>query len=64
MTPCKRLFSLGLTAVALLAASGVHAQTALDGIMKSKTIKIAVPTDFPPYGMVGVDLAPQGLDVD
>jgi polar amino acid transport system substrate-binding protein len=32
--------------------------------MKSKTIKIAVPTDFPPYGMVGVDLAPQGLDVD
>ncbi len=64
MTPCKRLFSLGLTTVALLAAGGVHAQTALDGIMKSKTIKIAVPTDFPPYGMVGVDLAPQGLDVD
>ena len=59
-----RLFSLGLTTLALLAAGGVHAQTALDGIMKSKTIKIAVPTDFPPYGMVGVDLAPQGLDVD
>jgi polar amino acid transport system substrate-binding protein len=59
-----RLFSIGLTTIALLAAGGVHAQTALDGIMKSKTIKIAVPTDFPPYGMVGVDLAPQGLDVD
>ncbi len=64
MTSSKRLFSLGLTTLALLAAGGVHAQTALDGIMKSKTIKIAVPTDFPPYGMVGVDLAPQGLDVD
>jgi polar amino acid transport system substrate-binding protein len=64
MTPSKRLFSLGFTTLALLAAGGVHAQTALDGIMKSKTIKIAVPTDFPPYGMVGVDLAPQGLDVD
>ncbi len=64
MTSSKRLFSVGLTAVALLAATGAHAQTALDGIMKSKTIKIAVPTDFPPYGMVGVDLAPQGLDVD
>ena len=64
MTSSKRLFSLGLTTIALLAAGGVHAQTALDGIMKSKTIKIAVPTDFPPYGMVGVDLAPQGLDVD
>jgi polar amino acid transport system substrate-binding protein len=64
MTSSKRLFSLGLTTLALLAAGGVHAQTALDGIMKSKTIRIAVPTDFPPYGMVGVDLAPQGLDVD
>lgn len=64
MTSSKRLFSLGLTTLALLAASGVHAQTALEGVMKSKTIKIAVPTDFPPYGMVGVDLAPQGLDVD
>ncbi len=64
MTSSKRLFSLGLTTLALLAAGGVHAQAALDGIMKSKTIKIAVPTDFPPYGMVGVDLAPQGLDVD
>lgn len=64
MTSSKRLFSLGLVTVALLGATGVHAQTALDGIMKSKTIKIAVPTDFPPYGMVGVDLAPQGLDVD
>ena len=32
--------------------------------MKAKTIKIAVPTDFPPYGFVGTDLAPQGLDVD
>jgi polar amino acid transport system substrate-binding protein len=64
MTSSKRLFSLGLTAAALVCASGVHAQSALDGIMKSRTIKIAVPTDFPPYGMVGVDLAPQGLDVD
>ncbi|UJW83860.1 transporter substrate-binding domain-containing protein [Hydrogenophaga sp. SL48] len=32
--------------------------------MKSKTIKIAIPTDFPPYGFVGTDLQPQGLDVD
>jgi polar amino acid transport system substrate-binding protein len=25
---------------------------------------VAVPTDFPPYGFVGVDMAPQGLDID
>ena len=40
------------------------AQTALDGILKSKEIKIAIPTDFPPYGFVGTDLQPQGLDID
>lgn len=64
MNPSKRLFSVGLAAAAVLAASGVQAQTALDDVMKAKTIKIAVPTDFPPYGMVGIDLKPQGLDVD
>ena len=24
--------------------------------MKSGTIKIAIPTDYPPYGFVGIDL--------
>jgi polar amino acid transport system substrate-binding protein len=42
----------------------VQAQTALDDIVKSKKITIAIPTDFPPYGFVGTDLKPQGLDVD
>ena len=46
------------------ALGAAHAQTALDDVMKAKTIKIAVPTDFPPYGFVGTDLQPQGLDVD
>lgn len=64
MTPTKRLFSLGLLAAAALAATGAQAQTALDDILKAKEIKIAIPTDFPPYGMVGTDLKPQGLDVD
>lgn len=54
--------SAGLALAAL--TGGVQAQTALDDVMKSKSIKIAVPTDFPPYGFVGTDLQPQGLDVD
>lgn len=45
-------------------AAGAHAQSALEGIEKTRLIKIAIPTDFPPYGFVGVDLKPQGLDVD
>jgi polar amino acid transport system substrate-binding protein len=32
--------------------------------MARSSINIAVPTDFPPYGFVGTDLKPQGLDVD
>jgi polar amino acid transport system substrate-binding protein len=60
----KRTFTLTLAASALLAAAGVHAQTALDDIMKSKVLKVAVQTDSAPYGFVGTDLKPIGLDVD
>jgi polar amino acid transport system substrate-binding protein len=61
----KRHLSLALVSVAMLAAAGgAHAQNALDDVLKAKTIKIAVPTDFPPYGSVDTDLKPQGLDVD
>jgi polar amino acid transport system substrate-binding protein len=47
-----------------VAAPAAFAQAALDHIVAKKTIQIAVPTDFPPYGFVGIDLKPQGLDVD
>ncbi|NML48540.1 transporter substrate-binding domain-containing protein [Ramlibacter sp. G-1-2-2] len=61
----KRHFSLALLATAVLAATGAaHAQSALDDVLKAKEIKIAIPTDFPPYGFVGTDLKPQGLDID
>ena len=48
------------TAIPLLA----QAQAALDEVMAKKVINIAIPTDFPPYGFVGTDLKPQGLDID
>jgi len=54
---------LGLALSALFTQSA-HAQAALDEIMAKKAITIAIPTDFPPYGFVGVDLKPQGLDID
>jgi polar amino acid transport system substrate-binding protein len=59
----KRHFTLGLL-IAAACAAGAHAQTALDDVLKAREIKIGVPTDFPPYGFVGTDLKPQGLDVD
>ena len=48
-------------APALLATA--HAQTALDDVMAKKLLVVAIPTDYPPYGFVGPDMAPQGLDV-
>jgi len=61
----KRLILSASLALGLSAVAGLgYAQTALDGIQKSKLIKIAIPTDFPPYGFVGIDLQPQGLDID
>jgi polar amino acid transport system substrate-binding protein len=65
MKPTKRHALCAALALGLLAGTGMsHAQSAMDNIQKTKLIKIAIPTDFPPYGFVGVDLKPQGLDVD
>ena len=57
-----------LLSLTMLAGAGLplvaSAQAALDEVMSRKVIQIAIPTDFPPYGFVGTDLKPQGLDVD
>ena len=58
---CVTLCTLGLLVGQLSVAS---AQNALADIEKNKLIRIAIPTDFPPYGFVGPDLQPQGLDID
>ena len=64
MKTSKRHLTLGLASLALLTCMGAHAQNALDNVMKSRTIKIAVPTDYPPYGSIDKTMTPQGLDVD
>src|ERR1700748_3648714 len=65
MSPQRRqVLSLVLALAAAAAAPVAHAQGALDNVMAKKSIAIAIPTDFPPYGFVGTDMAPQGLDVD
>ena len=66
MSPQRRTFiALALAAGAgLFQATAAFADSALDGVLAKKSIAIAIPTDFPPYGFVGTDMAPQGLDVD
>ena len=61
----RQFHSLALALVAgLLASTAAFADSALDAVMAKKSIAIAIPTDYPPYGFVGTDMAPQGLDVD
>ncbi|MES2184674.1 MAG: transporter substrate-binding domain-containing protein [Pseudomonadota bacterium] len=62
--PLARVLVSLLWLAALGSAGVVHAQSALDNVLKSKTIKIAIPTDYPPYGSVGTDMQPKGLDID
>jgi polar amino acid transport system substrate-binding protein len=60
----RRILIAGLGAALALSSALARAQTALDDILAKKQITIAIPTDFPPYGFVGTDLKPQGLDID
>ena len=65
MNRLRRLAALTTFALAAILPPAVaHAQSALDELMARKLIRIAVPTDFPPYGFVATDLKPQGLDID
>jgi polar amino acid transport system substrate-binding protein len=60
----RRIILSAVSAATLaFGASSVLADS-LDDIMKDKLIKIAIQTDFPPYGFAGTDLKPQGLDID
>ena len=60
----RRTALLALFATTLLGASTARAQTALDDILKAKVLKVAIQTDSAPYGFVGTDLKPIGLDID
>jgi polar amino acid transport system substrate-binding protein len=56
--------TLAIGLYGLMRSPAAYADSALDTIAAKKSIAIAIPTDFPPYGFVGTDMAPQGLDVD
>ncbi len=60
----KRHFALCLATAALLAPGGAQAQNALHNVIKIKTLRVAIPTDYPPYGSVDRNMLPQGLDIE
>lgn len=62
MTP-RILLATAIGLITSLAAVPAVAD-ALDDIVARKTICVAVPTDYPPFGSVGADMQPRGMDID
>ncbi|QHJ00191.1 transporter substrate-binding domain-containing protein [Xylophilus rhododendri] len=60
----RRSLSLSLVLAALLSAGAAQAQNALENIQKTKVLRVGIPADFAPYGSVGIDMKPQGLDIE
>ena len=53
-----------LGALISITATTANADDGLSKILARKTIRVAVPNDYPPYGFVGSDMAPKGIDID
>lgn len=64
MKALKKLLGKTLIATACVAAAMTATADVLSDIKSRDEIRIAVPQDFPPFGSVGADLEPQGIDVD
>lgn len=59
----KVISSVVMAATVLFSAQSVQAAK-LDTLAQRGVLKVAVPQDFPPFGSVGIDLKPQGYDID
>jgi polar amino acid transport system substrate-binding protein len=57
-------FLPALLALTVLAFAAPAQADELASIMAAKVIKVAVPQDFAPFGSAGLDLKPQGYDID
>ena len=65
ITPSQGVAATGTALFASLMLSQAPAQAnGLDDIVARGTLKVAVPQDFPPFGSVGPDMKPRGLDID
>ncbi|OQP86721.1 amino acid ABC transporter substrate-binding protein [Rhizobium rhizosphaerae] len=60
----RTLLAAAGLAFATLAAAAPAFADALSTITERKVLRVAVPQDFPPFGSVGTDMAPQGYDID
>ena len=56
----------GVFAATLIAATPAQAEqdNSLQAVLAKKSISLGIPTDFAPYGFMGPDMQPQGVDVE
>ncbi|MFT2110973.1 transporter substrate-binding domain-containing protein [Marinomonas sp. 2405UD68-3] len=59
----KKTFLIAASLAALSTTAMVQADI-LQDIKDRKILRVAVPQDFPPFGSVGLNLKPQGIDID
>ncbi|HYS63398.1 MAG TPA: transporter substrate-binding domain-containing protein [Paraburkholderia sp.] len=59
-----KLLALGIVSLVATALSAPAFADDLADIMAHHVIRVAVPTDYPPFGFVGPDMKPKGLDID
>src|SRR5438552_18624784 len=60
----KNLLTQIAVTVALVAAVPSAVADKLEDIIQSGLIKVAVPADFPPFGLVGKDGQAEGYDIE
>ncbi|WP_062119636.1 transporter substrate-binding domain-containing protein [Aureimonas sp. AU40] len=60
----RSLLAAGLALAGLAAFALPASADALSDIQTRGTLRVAVPQDFPPFGSVGLDMSPQGYDID
>jgi polar amino acid transport system substrate-binding protein len=63
MTKRSSALLAALFASLMLSQAPAHAD-GLEDVVKRGVLKVAVPQDFPPFGSVGPDMKPRGLDID
>jgi polar amino acid transport system substrate-binding protein len=64
MTLLRRLLPLTLLGSLACLTCAMAQADALADIAQRGVLRVAVPQDFPPFGSVGTDLKPRGLDID
>jgi len=60
----RRFLALAFVSLVVTALSAPAFADDLADIMAHHVIRVAVPTDYPPFGFVGPDMKPKGLDID